>query len=160
ASDNIGVAGVKFFDGASQIGAEITSGAFQTTWDTTLVADGAHTLTAVARDGAGNTASSAPVSVTVNNRVTVPNVQGMLQADATAAITAASLVPSVTTSSSATVQAGRVISQNPTGGASVPRNSTVAIVVSTGAAAVTPTVDKMVFSDGANKRTTAAFSTT
>ena len=52
-------------------------------------------LTAVARDTAGNSATSAPVTVTVSNPVNVA-----------------------------------------------------------------PTVDKMVFSDGANKRTTAAFSTT
>jgi hypothetical protein len=160
ASDNVAVAGVRFLDGSAQVGAEITSGAYQTTWDTTLVADGSHTLTAIARDAAGNTRSSAPIVVTVNNRVTVPAVTGMLQADAQAAITGASLVPSVSTAPSGTVQAGKVISQNPGGNTTAPRNSTVAIVVSTGAAAATPTVDKMIFSDGANKRTTAAFSTT
>jgi hypothetical protein len=66
ASDNIGVAGVRFFDGASQIGPEVTA-PFETTWDTTLVANGDHNLTAVARDAAGNTTTSAVVVVTVSN---------------------------------------------------------------------------------------------
>ena len=67
ASDNVGVAGVKFFDGAAQIGAEITSAPFSTIWNSTTVADGSHTLTAVARDAAGNTTTSNAVVVTVNN---------------------------------------------------------------------------------------------
>src|SRR4051812_31054543 len=68
ATDNVGVAGVKFFDGATQIGSEITSGAFATIWNSTTVPDGSsHTLTAVARDAAGNTRTSNAVTVTVNN---------------------------------------------------------------------------------------------
>jgi hypothetical protein len=67
ANDNAGVAGVKFFDGAAQIGPEITSSPFSTMWNSTTVADGSHTLTAVARDAAGNTTTSNAVVVTVNN---------------------------------------------------------------------------------------------
>jgi hypothetical protein len=72
ASDNVGVAGVRFMDGATQVGAEVTATPFQTTWNTAAIADGAHTLTAIARDGAGNAATSTPVVVTVANAVVVP----------------------------------------------------------------------------------------
>ena len=62
ASDNVGVAGVQFrLDGAS-LGAEDTAAPYSVSWNTTSVADGSHTLTAVARDGAGNTATSVAVS--------------------------------------------------------------------------------------------------
>src|SRR5207253_9965431 len=59
AADNVGVAGVTFFDGGAPVGAEVTAPPFATTWQTTLVTDGSHTLSAVARDAAGNTATSA-----------------------------------------------------------------------------------------------------
>lgn len=72
ASDNVGVVGVRFMDGATQIGQEVTSAPASTSWDTTLVSDGVHTLTAIARDAAGNTATSAPVVVTVDNSVPPP----------------------------------------------------------------------------------------
>ena len=65
--------------------------------------------------------------------VAVPDVVGMTQAAATAAITAVdSLTVSATTQYSDTVAAGIVISQNPAGGTAVPIGSNVAIVVSLG----------------------------
>jgi hypothetical protein len=67
ASDNVGVAGVTFFDGIAQIGLEVTAPPFERNWDTTLVADGNHDLHAVARDAAGNSTTSAIVSVNVSN---------------------------------------------------------------------------------------------
>jgi hypothetical protein len=74
--------------------------------------------------------------------VTVPNVVGLSQAAATAAITNAGLVlGTVTTQSSASVAAGNVISQNPPGGASVSPGSAVALVVSTGPANGVTSVD-------------------
>jgi len=103
AADNVGVAGVSFFDGATAIGAEVTASPYQVTWDITSVADGAHSLTAVARDVNGNSATSAAVNVSVTHTPPPPPP------------------------------------------------------------AATPTVDKMVFSEGAStagRRTTAAFSTT
>ena len=71
ATDNLGVAGVRFFDGATQIGPEVTAVPFETTWDTTLAANGERSLTVVARDPAGNTSTSAIVGVTVSNLVPV-----------------------------------------------------------------------------------------
>ncbi len=54
ASDNVGVSGVQFrLDGAA-IGAEDTSAPYSVSWDTTAATAGTHTLTAVARDAAGN----------------------------------------------------------------------------------------------------------
>lgn len=70
-----------------------------------------------------------------SSKVSVPNVCGMTQAQATTALTSGQLtLGAVTTAASATVPAGRVISQNPAAGASVSPNTTVAIVVSTGPA--------------------------
>src|SRR5207248_2205422 len=67
ASDDVGVVGVQFkLDGAS-LGPEDTSAPYAATWDTTGAANGAHTLTAVARDAAGNTAATGAVGVTVSN---------------------------------------------------------------------------------------------
>jgi fibronectin type 3 domain-containing protein len=67
ATDNGSVAGVQFrLDGAS-LGAEDTAAPYSTSWATTTATNGAHTLTAVARDAAGNTTTSSSVSVTVSN---------------------------------------------------------------------------------------------
>ena len=227
AADNVGVAGVTFMDGGVPIGAEVTAAPFQTTWQTSLVSDGSHTLSAVARDAAGNTATSAGVPVTVRNMATVPAIIGMTQPGAQSAIVAAGLavgtissansaapvgqvisqspgvgasvavntavsftvslgpalvpVPSVvglaqaaaqttitgagltvgavTTAASATVPAGSVISQTPIAGATVAPSSPIALVVSSGPPPAVPTIDRVIFSDGLGKRTTAAFST-
>ena len=65
--------------------------------------------------------------------VAVPDVVGQAQATAEATIVAAGLVVgTVTTAPSATVPAGDVISQSPTGGTSVPPGSAVDLVISTG----------------------------
>jgi len=79
ASDNVGVAGVQFrLDGAS-LGAENTSAPFGVSWTTTSAANGSHTLTAVARDAAGNYTTSTPITVTVaNNDVTPPLISAIL----------------------------------------------------------------------------------
>jgi Bacterial Ig domain len=67
ATDDVSVSGVQFkLDGAN-LGAEDTSFPYGVSWATTSVADGSHTLMAVARDGAGHTTTSTPVGVTVNN---------------------------------------------------------------------------------------------
>ena len=74
ASDDIGVAGVQFrLDGAA-LGAEDTAAPFTLDWNTSSVANGAHTLTAVARDAAGNTSTSAAITVTVQNDTASPAV--------------------------------------------------------------------------------------
>ncbi|MDO8521176.1 MAG: Ig-like domain-containing protein, partial [bacterium] len=67
ASDNIGVAGVQFkLDGAN-LGTEDTVSPYAVSWDTATVAAGTHTLTAAARDTAGNMATAAAVTVTTGS---------------------------------------------------------------------------------------------
>jgi chitinase len=44
------------------------------TWDTASIANGVHTLTAVARDAAGKQTTASGVSVTVANDTTAPTV--------------------------------------------------------------------------------------
>ncbi len=67
ASDNVSVAGVQFkLDGAN-LGAEDTTAPFSVSWDTVASPNGPHNLSAVARDGAGNTTTATTVPVTVQN---------------------------------------------------------------------------------------------
>src|SRR5207302_1841062 len=66
ASDDVGVVGVQFQLDGTNLGAEVTAAPYTVSWDTTTATNAPHTLTAVARDAAGNTASSA-VTVTVSN---------------------------------------------------------------------------------------------
>ena len=67
ASDNMGIVGVQFrLDGAT-LGAEDTTSPYSLSWNTTAVANGPHTVTATARDAAGNTTTSSSVTVTVAN---------------------------------------------------------------------------------------------
>jgi len=74
ASDNVGVAGVQFLLDGAALGAEATAAPYSVTWNTTVAADGSHSLSAVARDAAGNTATSSSVAVTVSNDHTPPTV--------------------------------------------------------------------------------------
>src|SRR5262245_51193851 len=65
AIDNVGVAGVQFKLDGTNLGAVVTAPPYAVTWNTTITAAGAHTLTAAARDAAGNIGTSAGVTVTV-----------------------------------------------------------------------------------------------
>src|SRR5204863_7709566 len=67
ASDNAGVVGVQFKSNGSDFDAEDTTAPYSVTGHTTTVPNGSYTLTAVARDAAGNRTTSAPVTVTVSN---------------------------------------------------------------------------------------------
>ena len=66
ATDNIGVVGVQFKVDDMYLGAELTTGPYAIRWNTASVSNGLHKLTAVARDAAGNTSTSA-VTVHVTN---------------------------------------------------------------------------------------------
>ena len=65
ASDNVGVAKVEFYDGATLLGADTTS-PYSYSWPIVAANNGSHTLTAKAYDAAGNPAVSIAVAVTVN----------------------------------------------------------------------------------------------
>lgn len=69
ATDNVGVAGVQFRLNGANLGSEDTSSPYSTSWNTTQVANGTHTLSAIARDAAGNTTTATSLTVTVNNAV-------------------------------------------------------------------------------------------
>jgi hypothetical protein len=66
ATDNLAVDHVDFLVDGEVVGT-LTSGPFNFTWDSNDVANGSHTITARAVDTAGNSAASAPVSITVSN---------------------------------------------------------------------------------------------
>lgn len=73
ASDNTAVARVEFYaDGSALIGSS-TAAPYTSSWDTTQLKAGTHTVFAKAYDVAGNAASSASVSVNVKD-VTAPTV--------------------------------------------------------------------------------------
>lgn len=68
ASDNVAVTSVEFYvDGVLASTDNVAPYSFS--WDTTAVADGPYSLTSKAYDAAGNNATSASVSVTVDNSV-------------------------------------------------------------------------------------------
>src|SRR5262245_23224745 len=67
AADNVGVAGVQFQLDGINLGTELTAAPYSIAWTTTSVADGAHAISAIARDAAGNVATSAAISVNVLN---------------------------------------------------------------------------------------------
>ena len=75
AADNMGVVGVQFLVDGANLGAEDLSAPFSASWGTTLFANGTHSITARARDAAGNT-STATVSVTVSNNQALPITMG------------------------------------------------------------------------------------
>lgn len=67
ADDNIGVAGVTFYVNGAALWPEVTTTPYIVQWDTTMYANGdTATLTAMARDVAGNTITSPAISATIN----------------------------------------------------------------------------------------------
>jgi hypothetical protein len=96
ASDDRGVANVQFkLDGAN-LGSPVTSAPYSIAWDTRAAGNGPHRLTAVALDVGGNSTTSAPVDVTVDNgipptvSVTAPAEGATLTGTSTLTATAAS----------------------------------------------------------------------
>jgi chitodextrinase len=67
ATDNVAIAGVSFLVDDMPLGPDDTAAPYSFSWDTTLIGNGAHVLTARARDTAGNETVSAPVEVVVDN---------------------------------------------------------------------------------------------
>src|SRR5205807_2214604 len=65
AADNVGVVGVKFLIDGTLVGTEDTTAPYQVSLDTATLTAGSHTVTAIARDAAGLSTTSAPVTFTV-----------------------------------------------------------------------------------------------
>jgi uncharacterized protein (TIGR03118 family) len=75
ASDNVGVTSVTFFAGTTNIG-NATAAPFTVNWNTNGAANGTVSITAQAKDAAGNVTTSPAVSVTVSNTpVTLTQLQ-------------------------------------------------------------------------------------
>ncbi|MEO7905070.1 MAG: DUF4082 domain-containing protein, partial [Candidatus Saccharimonadales bacterium] len=94
ANDNSAVQSVQFKLGGVNIGAADTTSPYQISWDSTAIANGPHTLTAVATDTSGNQATSAAVTVTVSNQATA-TATSIWPASATPAIVADSDIVAV-----------------------------------------------------------------
>ena len=69
ASDNVAVADVQFQLDGVNLGPDLTTAPYTISWDTTTTSNGAHNLTAIARDTSHNSTTSAAVTVTVSNTV-------------------------------------------------------------------------------------------
>lgn len=74
------ISNVQFKLDGNAIGAADTTSPYGITWDSTTVANGTHSLTAVATDAANLSTTSSPVSINVQNTVTPP-VSGNLIAN-------------------------------------------------------------------------------
>ena len=72
ASDNVGVTGVQFELDGKALGSVDTTSPYSVSWNTTIASNGSHSLTAVASDAAGNTATATTINVTVSNKDTTP----------------------------------------------------------------------------------------
>ncbi len=122
ASDNVGVVGVQFRHGSTNIGAEDTTAPYTVNWDTTALADGVYTLTAVARDAAGNTVTSTGVAVTVSNASGFSVPDQTLTFGALTASGAGGVAPSATGGS---ITAATITSGNTLGHWQVSANGTI-----------------------------------
>jgi hypothetical protein len=67
ANDNVGVVSVQYQLDNANLGPVQTAPPYTYSWNTTGTSNGGHTLTAIARDAAGNSTTSAGVGVNVNN---------------------------------------------------------------------------------------------
>jgi hypothetical protein len=138
AADNTGVVGVQFkLDGAN-LGAEDTTSPYSVSWSTTTAANGTHSVSVVARDAAGNTATAA-VSVTVSNNTdtTPPTIASRTPApNATGVSTATTVGATFSEAMNATTISGNTFSLRNAANAVV--SATLAYNTSTRVATLTP----------------------
>jgi hypothetical protein len=83
ASDDVGVAGVRFQVDGSSVALEDNSAPFSVSWNSASVSAGTHTITAVAWDARGNASTSAGVTVTIGTGAPAPptNVRIVVEAE-------------------------------------------------------------------------------
>jgi hypothetical protein len=77
ASDNVGVASVQFQIDGANVGTSDTSAPYTFALNTASYPNGSHTLTAIARDAAGNQTASAAITVNISNTDTTPPTVSM-----------------------------------------------------------------------------------
>ncbi len=187
ASDAVGVVGVRFFVDGAQVGTEDGAAPYGATWLTGPVSDGPHTLTATARDAAGNVGTAAAVVVNVSHPdltaplVTIPApaagpVSGLVTVTASAFdgvgvvgvrifVNGVQLGTEIGTPPYQAAWDTTLSGNGPHTLAALARDAAgnvggsagVAVTVSNPAGSTPPSVDTMVFSDGLNKRTTSVF---
>jgi mono/diheme cytochrome c family protein len=104
ASDNTGVVGVQFFVNGTAVGAEDTAAPYSVVWNASGATVGTHQITARARDAAGNTETSAAISVT-----NVPPDTINPTVSLTAPAAGASVSGSITVSANASDNSGVVL---------------------------------------------------
>src|SRR5712672_2831598 len=75
ATDNVGVASVQFQLDGGNLGSLVVAGPYSTSWSTTSATNGAHRLSAIAKDSVGNTTTSTGTVITVSN-ITAPTITG------------------------------------------------------------------------------------
>jgi methionine-rich copper-binding protein CopC len=97
ASDNVGVVGVQFKANGVNVGSEVTVVPYRVVWNAAGLPSGTYAITAVARDAAGNTTTSLPISLTVDS--TPPTITGQTPAAGATGL-ATSTNPTVTFSES------------------------------------------------------------
>jgi len=77
ATDSVGIASVQFEVDNSNVGAPITSTPYSYSLNTATLSNGTHVINAFATDTVGNSATSAGVSVTVNNAAPAPSISSL-----------------------------------------------------------------------------------
>lgn len=92
ASDNVGVVGVQFLLDNQPLGAVDTSAPYTFSWNSLQVSNGTHTLSAVARDAAGNLGYATSVVVVVNNANQAPTTMTLSNSTVSATAPAGSTV--------------------------------------------------------------------
>jgi hypothetical protein len=110
ATDNVAVASVQFLLDGANLGPAVTIPPYQVSWNTASAANGSHTLTAIALDTSGNTATST-ITMTVANVLSpspvvnvggsygLPYIPGVgIITSSTVAVSSSTTVPAITSS--------------------------------------------------------------
>lgn len=87
ASDLVGVVGVQFKIDSANTGSEDTSSPYSISWDSTSATNASHTIAAVARDSAGNLATSTVTATVDNAGPTLSSISAGTPAQTAATIT-------------------------------------------------------------------------
>jgi subtilisin family serine protease len=154
ASDNVGVASVRFLLDGSPLGAEIVAPPYEQMWATTAAGNGNHVLTAIARDRSGNETTNV-VNVTVANDTSAPTVS--LTSPAAGATVSGSVPLAATASDDLGVSSLTFLVDGGTAGIDV---TPAGRVWRTTAAANGPHVVSVVARDAAGHETTTSASVT
>lgn len=109
ATDPVGVTSVQFLVDGSSAGAAITTGPYTTTFDSTTLSDGAHTIAALAVNASGNSATSATVTVTSSNSTPALNYYfAAAGSDSNNCLTTGTACQTITKANSITYRGGDV----------------------------------------------------